>query len=171
MRYRNTSSTVYLGKNGFSLMTWVYTLPSEETYYLFELRSHEDPINWRGFQVYAQNGNLYIQTEGDGTGRHKVDVNGSLPVGRWVHLAVVRKVSEDGNTSKLKVYINGIQKHVSDFEVDEVPASQALYFGAGKLALTEISLWNIALSQRDIQSRQYHSLNASLYSGLIILEL
>jgi len=122
------------------------------------------------FDMYVSNGSSkigFLVGQGNVTGN--VTSNTSLTVGDWTHLAFVYNPS----TSKIEIYINGVQDVISDASPPGNVAGSKFIIGNRydnytglNGTLDDVRIWNIARTQSEIQSNMNTEL-AGTETGLV----
>ena len=133
--------------------------------------ANTDPTNRQYIIIVSNSTLISLQIrESNGTAINKHETISQLSKSQWYNIVGV------ANGSSLRLYLNGVEigsgvsydgtinTGNSDFIIGKLRPSDDLYPFNGKL--DEISFWNIALSEEEIQANMYSELTGS-ESGLV----
>lgn len=118
----------------------------------------------------APTGHIHFQI-GDGANWHHTNVNASVPLNEWVHVAATRKANEDA-----KVYYNGISQSLTSVSWAGGISYNQAWFAIGRQKdsgsqrnfdgkIDEVAIFNRALSSDEISEHYNSSKNGGSYFG------
>lgn len=167
-----TNDLCFSGSNSYTVASWVYPQASGEQY-LYRMDGQTG--GYRNYLRIQNNGNVMFGMQKQGSPADKLVSLDALPLNQWSHVAAVK----DGDIMHL--YINGQPQGTTTVKPITLAAPQSTmdtYLGVrgadmeGALqgTLDEFTLFNAALTQEQIQSWAYRSLDIShgAYSNAVL---
>jgi hypothetical protein len=152
-----------LGTTEFTFESWV-NIPSSGSA-LSLLRKTGD------YNFFILNGNLYLEVWPNGIGNSSLRQyigTQTVSVNTWSHVAVTYK------NNVATFYINGIKQSIGSFSINSIAGNENLGIGFSNTfgnpligSLDEIRIWNVALSDADINQNKNKNVVSPLTSLIV----
>ena len=167
-----TNDICFSGSNSYTVASWVYPQSSGEQYIY---RMDGQTGGYRNYLRIQNNGKVLFGMQKEGSSADKLASIEALPLDQWSHVAAVK----DGDTMHL--YVDGQPQGTTTIKAVTLGAPQSTldtYLGVRGADMTgylqgtldEVTLFNAALTQEQIQSWAYRSVDIShgAYSNAVL---
>jgi len=155
-----SNSSKFQPKKAFTAEAWVYPTAFRNAISKGTVMSNEQALPGRGFYISIGNGGQVRFSMFDATQKSVAAPKGTIVLNKWQHIAGVY----DGST--IKLYVDGTLKSTLNTGAAKVSDGN-LYLGQTALAsmdrafigsIDEVRLWNVALTEAQINERKGHQL-------------